>query len=54
MYIVSWQVIPFTHNANKERIVVTITNRSFQVKFIAMVTVSKLYAYYWQTQRNLG
>ena len=51
MYIVSWQVIPFTHNANKERIVVTITNRSFQVKFIAMV---KLYAYYWQTQRNLG
>ena len=38
MYNVSWQVIPFTHNANEERIIVAITNRSFQVKFIVMVS----------------
>ena len=38
MHNVSWQVIPFTHNANEERIFATITNRSFQVKFIVMVS----------------
>ena len=38
MYNVSWQVIPFPHNANEERIFVTITNCSFQIKFIVMVS----------------
>ena len=40
MYKVSWQVIPFPHNVNEERIFVTITNRSSQVKFIVMVSSS--------------
>ena len=33
---VSWQVISFPHNANEEKIFVTITNHSSQVKFIVM------------------
>ena len=40
MYKVSWQVISFPNNANEERIFVTITNRSSQVKFIMIVVVS--------------
>ena len=32
------QVIPFPHNANEERIFVTSTNRSSQVKFIIVVS----------------
>ena len=52
MYSVSWQVIQFPYNANEERIFVTITNHSFQIKFI--VVVSFKYAHYWQTRRNLG
>ena len=38
MYNISWQIIPFPYNANKERIFVTITNRSSQVKFIVVVS----------------
>ena len=38
MYNISWQVVPFTYNANKERIFVAITNRSFRVKFMVMVS----------------
>ena len=38
MYNISWQVVPFTYNANKERIFVAITNRSFQVKFMVVVS----------------
>ena len=38
MYNVSWQVIPFPYNANEEGIFVTITNRSFHIKFIVVVS----------------
>ena len=38
MYNISWQVIPFPYNANKERLFVAITNRSSQVKFIVVVS----------------
>ena len=38
MYNISWQVISFPYNANKERIFVAITNRSSQVKFIVVVS----------------
>ena len=32
------RLVPFPHNANKEWMFVTITNRSFQVKFIVVVS----------------
>ena len=38
MYNISWQVIPFPYNANKERIFEPITNRSSQIKFIVVVS----------------
>ena len=38
MYNISWQVIPFTYNVDKERIFVAITNRSSQAKFIVVVS----------------
>ena len=38
MYSVSWQVIPFPYYANEERIFVTVTNCSFQIKFIVLVS----------------
>ena len=56
MYNISWQVIPFPYNANKERIFVAITNRSSQVKFIVVVssctsTFGKLKEI-WQKRRD--
>ena len=38
MYNISWQIIPFPYNVNKERIFVAITNHASQVKFIVMAS----------------